>query len=75
MRIRRPAEMDLTHPAEIDLLVIGGGLAGHAAALEAAKFGASVLLVEKMADVGGSTIQSSGSFAFAGTQAQRDAGY
>jgi fumarate reductase flavoprotein subunit len=67
--------MDLTHPAEIDLLVIGGGLAGHAAALEAAEFGASVLLVEKMADVGGSTIQSSGSFAFAGTQAQRDAGY
>lgn len=67
--------MDLTHPADIDLLVIGGGLAGHAAALEAAELGASVLLVEKMADVGGSTIQSSGSFAFAGTQAQRDAGF
>ncbi len=60
---------------DTDLLVIGGGLAGHAAALEAAEFGASVLLVEKTAAVGGSTLQSSGSFAFAGTQAQRDAGF
>ncbi|MDR5777171.1 MULTISPECIES: FAD-dependent oxidoreductase [unclassified Caballeronia] len=58
-----------------DLIVAGGGLAGHSAALQAADMGASVLLLEKTPRYGGSTTQSSGSFAFAGTQAQRDAGY
>ncbi len=58
-----------------DLLVIGGGLAGHSAALEAAEAGATVLLAEKTAEIGGSTVQSSGSFAFAGTEAQRAAGF
>lgn len=60
---------------EADLIVVGGGLAGHSAALQAAEQGASVLLLEKTRRPGGSTVQSSGSFAFAGTQAQRDAGY
>jgi fumarate reductase flavoprotein subunit len=58
-----------------ELLVIGGGLAGHAAALEAAHAGAQVALLEKTGAVGGSTVQSSGSFAFAGTDAQREAGF
>lgn len=58
-----------------DLVVLGGGLAGHTAALEAAAKGVSVLLLEKTSEFGGSTLHSSGSFAFAGTQAQRDAGF
>lgn len=56
---------------DVDLLVIGGGLAGYCAALEAANAGADVLLVEKEAKIGGATILSGGSFAFAGTELQR----
>lgn len=62
-------------PGMIDIVVVGGGLAGHCAALEAADRGADVLLIEKRETFGGSSILSSGSFAFAGTQEQRDAGY
>jgi fumarate reductase flavoprotein subunit len=58
-------------PGEVDLLVVGGGLAGYCAALEAAEAGADVLLVEKEAKIGGATILSGGSFAFAGTPLQR----
>lgn len=65
-------ELDAWQP---ELLVIGGGLAGHAAALEAAQAGARVALLEKTAAPGGSTVLSSGSFAFAGTDAQRAAGF
>jgi len=57
-----------------DLVVIGGGLAGHRCALEAAHAGASVLLLEKMPKVGGSTVMSGGSIAFAGTDLQRSVG-
>ena len=59
-------------PETVDLIVLGGGLAGHCAALQAAQLNASVLLVEKMPRYGGSSMQSSGSFAFAGTAAQRE---
>lgn len=41
-----------------DVLVIGGGGAGLVAAIEAASNGAKVILVEKMAAVGGNTIIS-----------------
>jgi fumarate reductase flavoprotein subunit len=67
-------DSSLAVPSDVDLVVAGGGLAGHCAALQAAEKGATVLLLEKRAKYGGSTVQSSGSFAFAGTQAQRDAG-
>jgi fumarate reductase flavoprotein subunit len=56
--------------ASCDVLVAGGGLAGFAAALSAAREGANVLLVEKAGEVGGSTVLSGGSFAFAGTDLQ-----
>ena len=56
------------------LLVVGAGLAGYAAALEAARLGAQVLLLEKTAQPGGSSIMSSGCMAFAGTDLQRAAG-
>jgi flavocytochrome c len=56
---------------EADVIVAGGGLAGHCAALELSQAGGEVLLLEKEAQVGGSTVLSGGSFAFAGTDLQR----
>ncbi|MGI4812776.1 MAG: FAD-dependent oxidoreductase [Janthinobacterium lividum] len=57
-----------------EVIVIGAGMAGHAAALQAAQLGASVLLLEKMADYGGSTAMCGGAFAFAGTRIQHEEG-
>ncbi len=58
----------------VDLLVVGGGLAGYCAALEAANAGAEVTLIEKEGKTGGATILSGGSFAFAGTALQKARG-
>ncbi|MES2480672.1 MAG: FAD-dependent oxidoreductase [Pseudomonadota bacterium] len=57
-----------------DVVVLGAGLAGHCAALEAAEAGARVMLVDKAQQPGGSTLLSSGTFAFAATALQREAG-
>ncbi|MBM7059328.1 FAD-dependent oxidoreductase [Pseudomonas sp. UL073] len=54
-----------------DLLVIGGGLAGFAAALSAAEAGLQVVVLEKTAQTGGSSAMSGGCLAFAGTDLQR----
>lgn len=59
---------------EFDVIVVGGGLAGFCAAIEAARAGAEVLMLEKQPEVGGSTVLSGGSMAFAGTDLQRQAG-
>lgn len=59
---------------EAALVVVGGGAAGFAAALEAAQAGAQVLLLEKMAEIGGSSAMSGGCLAFAGTDLQREQG-
>ncbi|VTU27568.1 Fumarate reductase flavoprotein subunit precursor [Variovorax sp. PBS-H4] len=56
------------------LLVIGGGAAGFAAALEAATAGVQVTLLEKTADIGGSSAMSGGCLAFAGTDLQEAEG-
>jgi fumarate reductase flavoprotein subunit len=56
------------------VVILGGGLAGYAAAIEAADCGAEVVLVEKAAKPGGSTVLSGGSFAFAGTDLQERQG-
>ncbi|QPF90706.1 FAD-dependent oxidoreductase [Bradyrhizobium commune] len=57
-----------------EVLVAGGGLAGFCAALSAAEAGAEVTLIEKASSYGGSTVQSGGGFAFAGTEAQKALG-
>ena len=59
---------------ETDVVIAGGGLAGYCAALEAVAAGASVLLFEKQPAVGGSSVLSSGFFAFAGTDMQKAVG-
>lgn len=46
--------------AHVDFLVIGGGMAGMTAAASAAKAGCRVMVVEKAADIGGSTVLSGG---------------
>ena len=53
-----------------DLVVIGSGIAGQAAATAAAQAGLSVVLLEKTGSLGGSTAMSGGFFAFSGTEEQ-----
>jgi fumarate reductase flavoprotein subunit len=61
-------------PLECDVAIVGGGLAGHCAALAAVEAGASVVMVEKQPAIGGSTVLSGGFFALANTPLQRAAG-
>lgn len=60
--------------ARWDVLVIGGGGCGLAAAARAAQSGAAVLVVEKQPELGGNTAYSIGSIPGAGTALQREAG-
>lgn len=57
-----------------DVVVVGGGGAGLAAAIEAREGGASVLLIEKNPQLGGSTSWSIGSVTASGTPHQRRRG-
>jgi flavocytochrome c len=57
-----------------DVIVIGGGYAGLAAAIEARLAGASVILLEKMKACGGNSIISGGLIAAAGTPFQERLG-
>jgi succinate dehydrogenase/fumarate reductase flavoprotein subunit len=57
-----------------DIVVIGSGLAGLAAAIEAAQAGASVIVFEKMKVIGGNTRISDGALAAPGNYLQKSAG-
>ena len=61
-------------PSSADVIVVGAGLAGYCAALEAADSGARVVLLEKQPAAGGSSVLSGGFMAFAGTPLQAAAG-
>ncbi len=70
-----PGEADIPRwDAEVDVVVIGGGFAGLAAAIEAHNNNASVTVIEKMKAVGGNSAISDGGIAAAGTPAQHAAG-
>ena len=57
-----------------DVVVVGGGPGGCAAALEGARAGASVILLEALNSVGGNAARSTGYMAFADFEAQHSAG-
>lgn len=57
-----------------DVVVVGGGPGGCAAAVEAARAGARVVLLEAGDAVGGNAARSTGYLAFADTDMQREAG-
>ena len=59
---------------QFDVIVVGGGGSGLAAAASAAENGASVLLLEKQAQLGGSTGIAVGSFTANRTRMQQRAG-
>ena len=59
---------------QYDAIVVGGGGAGLAAAIEAARAGGRVLVLEKGDRLGGSTCWSVGSFSASNTPHQRRAG-
>lgn len=72
--------MDSSGPMEeawdeaVDVLVVGSGFAGLAAAIEAADAGASVTVLEKMKSLGGNSIISDGGIAAVGTPIQEREG-
>lgn len=57
-----------------DVVIIGSGFAGLAAAIEAKNAGADVIVLEKMPVAGGNSIINGGDFSAAGTKMQADAG-
>ena len=59
---------------DYDVVVVGSGVAGLSAAIEASRAGCSVLLVESQAQLGGSSALSGGIIMAAGTSLQRQAG-
>ncbi len=59
---------------ETDVLVIGSGGAGLAAAISASQEGADVIVLEKLAVLGGSTALSGGGIAATGTRFQEERG-
>lgn len=61
-------------PADADVIVIGGGIAGISAALEAANHGAQVLVIEMNSVAGGHAVKAGG-LALVDTPLQRSKGF
>jgi fumarate reductase flavoprotein subunit len=57
-----------------DVVIIGGGGAGIAAAIESAKNGSKTVLLEKMPIIGGSSLLSTGGMNVQGSRQQKEAG-
>lgn len=71
-----PAVEVASYDAEVDVLVVGFGCAGAAAAYEAAAAGAEVLVLERAGGPGGSSAQSGGElYLGGGTQVQEACGF
>lgn len=65
-----PRPMPETWDETVDVVVVGSGFAGLAAAYEAQKAGASVVILEKMRTPGGNSLISGGVMSAAGSPAQ-----
>lgn len=72
--VAAPRAMPDSWDEEVDIVIVGSGFAGLAAAHEAAKAGASVALLEKMRTPGGNSIISGGVLAAAGSPLQAEKG-
>ena len=69
------ASVERTPIATVDVLVIGGGVAGMAAMIEAQSLGAQALLIEREGALGGAAYYATaGAMLFSGTPIQEDAG-
>lgn len=71
--VAAPAADDGTWDEQADVVVVGAGGAGLVAGLVAARNGASVILIDSAASVGGNTNNSSGVIQAAGTDVQKQA--
>lgn len=56
---------------EYDLVVVGGGASGKSAALEAARAGKSVVILEKMPETGGLSMFAEGTAAFESSEQKK----
>lgn len=68
------SEINANHPTSPDVIVIGSGFAGLAAAIECQMGGANVIVLEKMKAIGGNSIISDGGIAAPNTDEQRNLG-
>lgn len=59
---------------QVQIIIVGAGMAGLCAAVEAASAGARVVVLEKEAHIGGSSLLSGCFMAFAGTPFQQERG-
>lgn len=66
---------DSTESKSADIVVIGSGIAGMSAAVEASNAGASVIVLEKSSITGGDSSICSGNFYCCGSKTQDDLGY
>lgn len=67
-------EKEIRWNEQVDVLVVGSGFAGLAAAIEAGQSGKKVLVIEKMKSAGGNSIISDGGIAAPDTRLQRKFG-
>ena len=67
-------QLSIAWDLETDIVVVGSGFAGLAAAIEVRLAGCSVMVLEKMKGFGGNSTISDGCVAAAGTDFQRKAG-
>lgn len=68
------AETEKAEDTETDIVIVGAGGAGLSAAIEATNNGANVIVVEKMAFMGGNTNYATGGMNAAGTKYQEAKG-